>query len=171
MIPSYSVFRRCVADRRLSGAEQNLSARCSQKGKCEKTPYFAISHEPRRGTKSVVTAKPSSPDATPGDTIAAARPDEPDKRRVVLDWASSTKPRDSRLALFLLPHTSLLPSPCRSGESRDDCSILVFRRCAADRRLSGVEQNFSARCSRKGKCEKAQYFAISHDRVRVRRES
>jgi hypothetical protein len=27
-----------------------------------------------------------------------------------------------------------------------------------------VEQNFAACCSQKGKCEKAQYFAIFHDR-------
>src|SRR5580700_11475583 len=68
------------------------------------------------------------------------------------------------MALFFLPHTSPVTPPCLTGGSRGDSSILVFRRCAADRRLSGVEQNFAACCSQKGKCVKAQYFAIFHDR-------
>ena len=165
---SILVFRRCVADRRLSGVEQNFSARYSRKGKCEKAQYFAISHDRGPGTKRVVTAKPSSLDATPASTIVAARRANPATRRVVPNLASSTKPRGSELALFFLPHIHHCRPQSRllalTGNSRGDCSMLVFRRCVADRRLSGVERNFSARYSRKGKCEKAQSFAISHDR-------
>src|SRR5579862_9594441 len=36
------VFRRCVADRLLSGAGQNFLGDCSQKGKCKKAKYFAV---------------------------------------------------------------------------------------------------------------------------------
>src|ERR1700691_488581 len=74
---SILLFRRCVADRRLSGVERNFSARYSRKGKCEKAQSFAISHDRGPGTKRVVTAKPSSLDATPASTIAAGRRTNP----------------------------------------------------------------------------------------------
>ena len=50
-----------------------------------------------------------------------------------------------------------------------ECSMLVFRRCVADGRLRCVEQNFSARCSRKGKWRESPVFRY-FSRSRARHE-
>ena len=114
MIPAACVFRRCAADRRLSGVEQNFAACCSQKGKCVKAQYFAIFHDRGPGTKRVVTTTPCSLDATPGSTFAAAR---------------RTNPTSD--ALSLAEHRGLNPEtakwPCFSCLTRPRSRLLVLQ--------------------------------------------
>src|ERR1700722_10770681 len=89
---SILLFRRCVADRRLSGVERNFSARYSRERKCEKAQSFAISHDRGPGTKRVVTAKPSSLDATPASTIVAGRRANPARGALSPTWHHRLNP-------------------------------------------------------------------------------
>lgn len=144
---SIQVFRRCVPGRRLSGAEQNFSGRCSWKGKREKSSIslfleIAAQHEERRDCQS------QSPDVTPTHHNRGGSAHFSDNRHAVLSWASSTKPGGGKFPRVFLPVMYDRPPLFGlQGDIRGDSSIRAFRRCVPDRRLSDVEQNSSGRCS------------------------
>jgi hypothetical protein len=72
-------------------------------GKMRRSRVFRYFLGSRRGRKRVVTAKPSSLDATPAQHNREGSAHFPDNRCPVLNWASSTKRRGARLRPFFLP--------------------------------------------------------------------
>jgi hypothetical protein len=105
----WAMARRRGAGRRLSGVEQNFSADCSRKGKCEKAQVFQCFVRSRPGRKRVVTAKPRSLDATPAQHNRGGSAHFSDNRCAVLTSASAPKPRSGRLPPFFLPDMGLPP--------------------------------------------------------------
>jgi len=165
---SIQVFRRCVPDRRLGGVEQSFPARCSWEGK-RKKPSISLFLETAARHEECRDCQSQSPDATRAHHHRGGSAHFSDNRHAVLSWASSTKPGGGKFPQCFLPVMYDCPPLLGlRGDSRGDSSIQVFRRCVPDRRLSGVEQNFSARCSWEGKRKKPSISLFTE--ITARRE-